>query len=265
MIEHDYHMHSCFSPDSRATMSTMCAAAVAKRIPEIGFAEHYDLHPDENPRDWLNLDAWAAELERCRSEYAGRLIVRAGIEVGEAHLFATEVRTMMKRYAFDYAIGSLHWVGRSSVLSPAYFKFPPDEAYGRYFRELERMTRTGGFEILGHLDVPIRAACEVYGGYDPGRYEHLIRPVLSNCINGGISIEINTGSLRRKAGVLTPGLAILRWYAEMGGEHLTLGSDAHLPGHVGADLDVALTAARTAGLKYLTMYENRRARMIPLA
>ena len=76
----------------------------------------------------------------------------------------------------------------------------------------------------------------------------------------GIAVEINTGTLRRSAAILTPGLPILRWYAEMGGELLTLGSDAHRTQDVGAGLELARQAARTAGLRYFTTFESRSAR-----
>lgn len=262
MIPHDYHMHTRFSADSKAAMSDMCAAAVARGIPEIGFTEHYDLHPDENPRDWLNLDQWARELERCRAEFAGRLVIRAGIEIGEPHLFAQEAREMLARYPFDYALGSLHWVGSDNVFMADYFERTPEEAYGAYFEELERMTRTGDFQILSHLDVPVRTAFGIYGSYDPVPFEARIRPVLRNCIDRGIALEINAGTLRRSAAILTPSLPILEWYAEMGGLHLTLGSDAHRPEHVGAGLDAALSAARTAGLTHLTRFEKLQGQLL---
>jgi histidinol-phosphatase (PHP family) len=262
MIPFDYHMHTRFSPDSNAAMSDMCAAAVARGIPEIGFTEHYDLHPDENPRDWLDLDRWAKEIERCRIQFARRLIIRAGIEIGEPHLFANEARHMLAKYPFDYALGSLHWVGSGNVFTAGYFERAPEEAFGSYFEELERMTRKGEFHILSHLDVPVRTAHGIYGGYDPLPYESLIRPVLRNCIERGIALEINSGTLRRAAAVLTPGPLILEWYSEMGGLHLTLGSDAHRADHVGAGLDAAIAAAKGAGLRYLTRFEQGRTELI---
>jgi histidinol-phosphatase (PHP family) len=225
MIPHDYHMHTRFSPDSKADMSDMCAAAVAKGVAEIGFTEHYDLHPDENPRDWLNLDRWVEELECCRTEFAGHLIIRAGIEIGEPHLFVPETRQMLARYPFDYALGSLHWVGSGNVFTADYFERTPEEAFGSYFEELERMTQTGEFHI---------------------------------------ALEINAGTLRRSAAILTPGPPILEWYAEMGGLHLTLGSDAHRAEHVGSGLDTALAAAKTAGLKHLTRFVRGQGQLIPM-
>ena len=70
--------------------------------------------------------------------------------------------------------------------------------------------------------------------------------------------------MRRRAQTLTPGLQILRWYAQMGGERVTLGSDAHRPDQIGLHLPEALAAARAAGLKYLTFFERRQPRLVPL-
>jgi histidinol-phosphatase (PHP family) len=258
----DYHIHSDFSADCKATMEAMCHGAVRVGIAEIGFTEHYDLHPDEKPRDWLRLEPWLAELERCRVQFGGVLRIRAGIEIGEPHLFQAETAAMLARAPFDYAIGSLHWVGRESVFDKGYFRRPAEEAFRAYFEELERMTRTGGFEVLGHFDVPVRTAFGVYGGYDPRDYESMMRPVLRNCIEHGIALDINTSAMRRQAQVLMPGVEILRWYAQMGGERVTLGSDAHRLEEVGMHLEAAMHAAGEAGLRFLTRFDRRRAEMI---
>ena len=270
-IPHDYHMHSNFSCDCKFSMAEMCRNAIANGIPEIGFTEHYDLHPGEPYRDWFKLELWAAELERCRVEFDGRLIIRAGIELGEPHIYRAEAQAMLTRYPFDYALGSLHWVGPETIFDPNYFRSrTAGEAFRLFFEELERMTSVsegvGGFDILSHFDVPVRAAFDVYGpqGYDPRRHEDCIRPVLKNCIERGITLDLNTKGLRSKCNVLTPGLDILRWYVEMGGEHVTLGSDAHQPKFVGADCEVAMDTARAAGLKYVVQFEKRKAKMVKI-
>ncbi|MBI4771994.1 MAG: hypothetical protein HY784_16660, partial [Chloroflexi bacterium] len=63
---------------------------------------------------------------------------------------------------------------------------------------------------------------------------------------------------------LTPGLDILRWYVEMGGDRATLGSDAHQPKFVGADFAEALDVAKAAGLTHLAYFEKRRVRMVAI-
>lgn len=267
MIPHDYHMHTNFSCDCTASMADMCRGAITQGIPEIGFTEHYDLVPSEDPncRDAFRLEPWAAELERCRAEFAGQLTIRAGVELGEPHRYAAEAAVLLARYPFDYALGSLHWVGAECIFDLEYFKArPAAEAFRRYFLELERVARGGGFNILSHLDVPVRAAFGVYGGYDPRDHEQHIRPVLQACIDNGLALDLNTAALRGRAKTLCPGEQILRWYVEMGGERVTLGSDAHRPDQVGSHLPTALAAARAAGLTHLTFFEQRQARLVPL-
>ena len=92
-------------------MADMCAAAVERGIPEIGFTEHYDQHPGDSCRNWLRVPEWAASLAQCRAEFAGRLIIRAGIEIGEPHIFTKEAQSVLAQHPFDYVLGSLHWVG----------------------------------------------------------------------------------------------------------------------------------------------------------
>ncbi len=266
MFPHDYHTHTHFSCDCRYSMAEMCASARAKGLPELGITEHYDLHPRESCRDWFKLDAWAAELARHRHFYAGRLTLRAGIELGEPHRFQAECQAMLARYPFDYCLGSLHWVGDDSLFDDQFYQSrPAREAFRLFYEELARMTAVGGFDILSHFDLPARRAIPVYGHYDPREHEDLIRPVLKNCIERGIALDINTSLLRKLPnGVLTPGLEILRWYHELGGERITLGSDSHQPENIAAHLDVAVAAAKDAGLKYVTMFEQRQARLVPI-
>ena len=261
----DYHMHTLFSCDSHATMAEMCQAALAVGLQEIGFADHFDNIPQDACCGYFRLEPWADALEACRRECDGRLILRAGIEIGEPHIYAPEAKAILAQYPFDYAIGSLHYVGAELAFEPAYFQRPADEAFRLYFDELEKMTRLGDFDILGHLEGVARVGPAVYGEYDPARYEEVIRATLKNCIARGIALELNTWSVRRGPQQITPAPEILRWYRELGGERVTLGSDAHQPGRIAQDFDTALATLREAGLRYVTQFKHRQAALLPLA
>ena len=88
--------------------------------------------------------------------------------------------------------------------------------------------------------------------------------MLQNCIDRGIALDLNTQGLRNRCQLLTPGVEILTWYREMGGERVTLGSDAHTPDVIAANFDLAIEALRAAGLKYVTQFEQREARLIAI-
>ena len=83
-------------------MQQMCNGAIENGVREIGFTDHYDLHHNEECRNYLKIDSWIVELERVRAEFDGRLIIRASIELGEPHIFQKEGQAMLARYPFDY-------------------------------------------------------------------------------------------------------------------------------------------------------------------
>jgi histidinol-phosphatase (PHP family) len=264
-IPFDYHMHSNFSADSGASMRAMCESAIQKGIREIGLTEHCDFHPEERTPVFYRPKAWWEEIERIRKSLDDQLVLRAGVEIGEPHRFQGEVQTLLDRYPYDFVIGSLHYVGDDFMLDNKLLeRRGADKIMQSYFLELGEMTQAPQFDILGHLDVPVRNGKPIWGFYDPRRYEALIRDVLQNCIDRGIAIEVNSGGLHRPANNLMPDLLILQWYSEMGGQRLTLGSDAHSPADVGLHLDQALKFIRESGLRFITRYERRQASLLPL-
>jgi histidinol-phosphatase (PHP family) len=214
-------------------MFKICQSAVEQGITEIGLTEHYDLNPQDPCYQFFDADAWWTELLRCREAFAGSLQIKAGVELGEPHLYPEQVRELLDRYPWDYALGSLHWVDGQMVFEREYFTRSADQAYRIYFQELARMAHTGQFDILAHMDVVKRYGFDYYGLYDPQEYEPEIRTVLHACAERGIALEINTSTLRRPISETTPALEVLRWYLEEGGDWITFGSDAHRIEHLG--------------------------------
>lgn len=264
MIPFDYHMHTLFSEDGDDTLEAMCLRATDLGIPEIGFSEHWDVGPYEiNPR-FFQPEPWYAELERMRALFAGKLIIRAGIEVAEPHLYTQPTAEILRHVPFDYVLGSVHFVGKNFIFDEAYFRaHTADEIYRSYFTEVETLLQTADLDILAHFDVPVRTGKPIFG-YDPTRYEDQIRRILRNVVDRNLALEVNTGGLRKIAQNLMPDPLILKWYAGMGGERVTLGSDAHAVSQVGLHLNAAMEALRAAGFSHLTQFEGRKARQIPL-
>ncbi len=256
----DYHMHSRNSCDCRATMAQMASAALARGLREIAFTEHLDLNPGDQCPGFYDPASFFERLEAARAEFAADgLTIRAGIEIGEPHIYRAAHRAVLDAWPYDVVLGSLHWVGDHNMFDPAYYAArPPAEAFGAYFTELAGMVRGGGFEVLAHVDVVKRTAYDIYGAYDTRALEDLYRPVWQACIEQGIAVEINTAGWRKRVNEPHPALEALRWYREMGGELLTLGSDAHRPGDVAHRFDEAVTLAQAAGFRRVCIYERRR-------
>lgn len=263
-IPQDYHVHTLHSCDSKASMAEMCMAAIKRGIPEIGFSDHYDLVPEDPCYAFFRADAWWHDLERCRREYAGSLRIRAGIEIGEPHRFPEAVGEMISNYAWDFVLGSLHWVGDTLVFHPDYYRRPKSHAFADYFQELIQLAQESPISILAHSDIVKRYGFEYYGPYFPEAHEQELRTLLRTCADRDIALEINTSTLRRPIQEASPTQIILEWFREEGGKWITMGSDAHEPDEVGFGLEKALESIVKAGFKILASYERLKPSPIPL-
>jgi len=265
MILCDLHVHTNFSCDSQAAMEMMCRQAIALGLRQVAFTEHVEYVPEDIGYGFFRPAAYLDEIARCRELFGDQLTILAGVEIGEFHRFRPQAETLLAPHDFDLVIGSLHWVGEELVFEPPFFeRREMDCAYRDYFTELERMCRAGGFDVLGHLDVVKRYGFDHYGHYDATCYESAIRPILEAIIQNGIALEINTSTLRRPVKQTSPGAIVLAWYREMGGELLTIGSDAHAPDNLAAGWETAVTMARAAGFTHLTSFAGRAPRLVLL-
>ncbi len=272
----DYHVHSHFSCDAEAGMTAVCEAAIARGFREIAFTDHADFGPNDPP-GYFRPAEYLQNIEQCRARYGDRLTIRAGVEMGEPHIFVREAQAILATGEFDFVIGSAHYAvspGHPSAMEPdglrcawleSFFEQPLHLVYESYFRQVVRLAEKGDFDVLGHVDLIKRDAHKYGKPYDgPGPYADMIRTALRSVVERGKGIEINTSSLYKNGGMAEPcpSLEVLRWYRELGGEILTIGSDAHTPDKIGACFDVALEMARAAGFKRLAAFERRKVHWI---
>ena len=255
---HDYHIHTSFSMDSESRMEAACETAIARGIDEIAFTDHLDFGPCDSSGAFPT-DRYVAAIGRCRERYHGRLRVRTGIEVGEPHIFPRQAADVIARGDFDVVLGSVHYAeDMQAAWLEDFFDQPLRDAYEAYFSQVVDLAKEGDFDILGHVDLVKRDARKFGKAYDgPGPYGDMIRAALKAVVERGKGIELNTSPLRRGQSEPCPSLEILRWYRELGGETLTLGSDAHLAEAVGSHLEVAVEMARAAGFTRLATFAHR--------
>jgi histidinol-phosphatase (PHP family) len=263
MIPHDYHLHSNYSEDAEDTLEALCRRAIELGIPEIGFSEHWDVGPYEtNPR-YFKPESWFAELENMRNLFAGKLVIRAGIEIAEPHLYPKETTEVLQRAPFDYVIGSVHYVGSNFMFNGEYLRTSTaDEVYSDYFAEMILMVQTAEIDIVAHFDIPARTGKTIFG-YEPARYEGIIRSALKTCIERGLALDVNVSGLRKPSQIIMPDPLVLKWYVEMGGRRLTLGSDAHRVAEVSLHLEKAIACIQAEGINHFTQFTLRQSRLVP--
>ena len=257
----DYHIHTCFSCDSETEMEAACEAAIARGLSEIAFADHADFEPLDADCGFLRPAAYMAAIERCQRRYDHRLTIRAGVEVGEAHVYRDQVAALLGAHEFDVVLGSLHWIDGRLHCDGHYFDGRSlDDGLRVYLKHLARLAAEADYDVLAHFDTVRRAAAKAFGvtRLDYAAYEEMIRGILRTLVERGKGLEVNTVTCRRGIGDPCPPLDVLRWYRELGGEILTFGSDAHTAGAIASHFDVALAMARAAGFTRVATFERRR-------
>lgn len=260
MLTADYHVHS-ISPDAQVPMEEMCEAAWQRGMTEIAFTDHYEFYAHGIHRQFFHeeyLKRYWDCLERCREQFAGRLVIRSGMEFGQLHLCPQEAFSIIRRYPFDYLIGSVHKLENVDLDRMEYTAANVDQIAEGYYRHLMELSAQGEYDCIGHLDLVKRYAARSGFSLDYGRYEEYIDEILKNVIARGKGIEINTSGIRQGIGETLPGLRTLKRYRELGGEILTVGSDAHRPADLAADLDTAAALMREAGFTEASSFERRR-------
>ena len=82
----DYHTHSAASPDGSLTVNQLAEAAVRAGLDEICVTDHVDtvLWGSHAPREHFDWTGLLAQVPQAREQYAGRLTIRLGAELGEA-------------------------------------------------------------------------------------------------------------------------------------------------------------------------------------
>ena len=136
---------------------------------------------------------------------------------------------------------------------------------GEYFDWELKLAQWAQFDTLAHLTYPLRYVVGKYGkSVDMSRFAEIIDEILLELIKNKKSLEINTAGLRQPIGVTSPDESIVKRYKELGGELITIGSDAHYAEHLGAGIDKGYELALKCGFDKVAIYQDRTPTLIPI-
>jgi histidinol-phosphatase (PHP family) len=268
----DHHIHTRMCRHAEGEPREYVERAVALGMTEMGFADHLPFLGGWEPRheltdDWAmrldELDDYVTLVQDLAREYAGDVRILVGIEADFIPETLELTATTLAQYPFEYVIGSVHIVGDR-------FGFDHPEMEGRlaafgldriHLESLDlarQAAESGLFDVAGHLDHASK--------FGPPEDEEAVAAAASAALRAvaaaGMTLEINTGGLRKPIGRAFPAPALL---AEARGLDipLVLGSDAHRPADVGHAFDHAVALARAAGYTELRSFASGEPEVLP--
>lgn len=264
-IKADFHLHSSFSEDCDIDMEEMIRAGIEKGLTAMCFTEHNDFDfPKANDGDrdlfLLNVDSYLYKLLQMRQKYEDRIKILFGVEIGLQESCLRQNIVLSKAYDFDFIIASTHLCRRQDPYYPSFWEGrDAKECLRSYFEEeLAGAKSCLGFDVYGHLDYIARYAPEETDRFLYADYRDIIDEILKTLIDNEKAIECNTSGLRKPLNATNPSPDILRRYRELGGEIITVGSDAHAPYDVAADFDKAAEVLKNCGFAYYATFEKRQ-------
>lgn len=264
-ITADFHLHSSFSGDSDAPMETMILKGIGLGLTEMCFTEHNDFDYPVTEQDppglfELNPDAYLYDFLKLREKYAGRIALSFGLELGLQPHLSRQNASFVKAHDYDFIIGSSHLChGRDPYWPSFYEGRAQEEAYREYFESiLENLKTYSNFDVYGHLDYVVRYGPKKDEGYSYEMYREIFDKILTRLVDMEKGIELNTAGLAKGMREPNPCAGVLKRYRELGGEIVTVGSDAHGPGQIAHAFGRAAAILKDCGFRYYATYEKRR-------
>lgn len=265
----DYHLHASCSPDGLLTIPQIAQRAIKVGLDEICITDHLDTiwWKDYSPRDDFDWPEVLRQYRQAQNLYGDRIKIRLGAEQGEAVISFDRANKLLREAPpLDFIIGSVHTTCKKLGYFDIYYMEERGMDYYNavidgYMEETMNLVRWGRFHVLGHLMLPLRYLQRRFGVIlPPDAWMDRIEEVLRYIIHHGIGLEINTGTGTQHL----PSEDVLRLYRRLGGDLITIGSDAHHAEHIGLGIREAQALLRQCGWQHFATFEQGKPIFHPL-
>lgn len=280
MIQSDNHVHTNFSSDSKEPLEQMLQQAQRIHLTSICITDHMDYDfPDMGNGATFQFEpeAYLDAIEQARLQFP-QLKIRQGVELGLMESVLPQATELVRRFPFDFVIGSTHLVDCQDPYYETFWEgYEELEGIHRYYESTLNNIKLGfDFDVYGHLDYILRytptmrrlgndaVAKDCYLARCTEQFMDILEEILRLLIVQGKGIEINTAGWKYGLGHPHPHEKILTRYCELGGEILSVGSDAHCVEHLAYSFEQVPALLTQCGFRYYTEFKKRNPRMIPL-
>lgn len=241
MLLYDCHCHSEHSHDSN-----MPIREIAEKCIELGFSgvsvtNHYDpltpgLCDDLIDSERSGTLAAFDEISALREEYAGRIELLCGAEIGSPYRNKNNSDTITRDSRVDVIIGSVHVLlpifndGTVRNYNPYKERNPAewDRIIESYFTDIYRNIAFCDIDIVGHVSY-IQRYIDKDGAapFNVKNYIDACVDIMKAAIAHNKAIEINAKSIDLCRKTPFSEFDFFKMYRDLGGELVTIGTDSH--------------------------------------
>jgi histidinol-phosphatase (PHP family) len=267
----DYHVHEMHSRDSReSTIPLYVEAAEANGVEEVCFTTHLITEgPDVKLSIQENeIDEYIESILTINE--TTDVLLKPGLEIDYIPGDQGRIERILDEYNWEYILGSVHLVGEWDVgsrkRSPGFFAGRQlVESTHDYYSLYKDAVETGMFDMMSHPDYWRRYHHNARP--EPARWEEYSEACLEAIDalkSHDMGVEVNTSGRRHEHGVQYPIREFLEAVNNKGIRKVTIGSDSHLPNHLGYWLVEAVDLLRDVGFKNVTSFKGRKAILNPI-
>lgn len=187
-----------------------------------------------------------------------------GVELGQIPQEPELSQRLYNDPRLDLVIGSVHELPNMADFYFLDYTNPDMKPLiTAYFDEVLALAQTDAWDILGHLTYGMR--------YMPNRADYDITPhlpiideIFRTVIAKGKAIELNGSMLKSPAPFTDPDLTLLKRYRSLGGQYLTISTDAHHGAYLDYRMNELEQMAADAGFTHLTYFERHQPMLVSL-
>jgi histidinol-phosphatase (PHP family) len=270
------HTHTVFC-DGKYDVETMCRAAYEKGLSAIGFSSHAPIEKAGLATFWNmkegRMDEYVHEVRAAQKRWEGKIAVYLGLEIDYIKGRRSALDSDITALNLDYSISSVHFLvppqGNPFTIDGSVeevekgitegFNGSGDAMMNAYWSAIMEMVTSGGFDIVGHLDLVKKRNTENrWFNREDDAYQRRTAEIVQAISAAGLLVEVNTGGLNRGLSEETlPSLSILRLLRQ-NNVPVTITADAHRTETLGGHYPTACQTLLDAGYTHHFIFEGRK-------
>ncbi len=256
----DQHIHTKYSPDSTEEIQNYINKAKLFNDPYINITDHFDIF--DNLKDLVSFTDhdFFYELNHQYDNFDfNQDMIKLGLEIGfnENHIDVT--KDFIKDKNYSILLLSVHELDSYSIIwhKPETYqdRYSKQEVVALYYDQMYKAITSGiDYDILTHMGYVLRYV----EGVNFRDYEEDIIKILKEIIKQDKGLEVNTGCMRYdKYDTRDFYTYLLDLYYNLGGEKVSISSDAHNFNDYNARFLDAIDIVKRSGFKKLLLVHDR--------